>query len=101
MQVVPFSKISGLGPYRNLCPNHIKKIYKKIYPNIYSKIYANIYKYIQDIQDIYKMSGGGQAAVARPGPEPRAIYFDIFGHFLVPEICKKLTDPRPYRHKSA
>ena len=33
-----------------------------------TKIYPNIYKYIQDIQDIYKIPGGGQAA----GPEPRA-----------------------------
>jgi len=29
-------------------------------------------KYIQDIQDIHKIPGGGQAAAARPGPEARA-----------------------------
>ena len=38
-------------------------------------MYASIYKYIQDIQDIqdiFKKPGGGQAAaVARPGPEAR------------------------------
>ena len=28
-----------------------------------------MYKYIQQIQDIYKIPGGGQAAAARPGPE--------------------------------
>ena len=36
-----------------------------------TKIYQNIYKYIQDIQDIYKIPGGGQAAATRPGPEAR------------------------------
>ena len=29
-----------------------------------------MYKYIQDIQDIYKIPGDGQAAAARPGPAP-------------------------------
>ena len=66
------------------------------YIRIYITIYTNIYKYIQDIQDIYNIPGGGQAAAARPGPEapgPRppsrrlvcciylvyiCIYFDIF-----------------------
>ena len=84
-------------------------------PNIskYIKVYTSIYKYIQDIQNIYKIPGGGKAAAARPGPEapgpdrdPRlgagpgrrlaaawyyilyifvyiCIYFDIFGIKLV------------------
>ena len=43
--------------------------YTKIY-QFNKKIYANIYKYIQDIKDIYKIPGGGQAAAAaRPGPD--------------------------------
>jgi len=40
----------------------------------YIKIYTNIYKYmqdIQDIQDICKTQGGGQAVAARPGPDAR------------------------------
>ena len=48
----------------------------------YTKIYT---KYIENIQDIYKIPGGGQAAAARPGPEPRARagpWGFIFGYIL-------------------
>ena len=34
----------------------------------YLQVYTNTYKYTQDIQDIYKIPGGGQAAATRPGP---------------------------------
>ena len=41
------------------------------------KIYANIYKYVQDIQDTYKMLGGGG-----PGRAAAAWYFVYILHIL-------------------
>ena len=71
------------------------------------QIYQNISKYVQDIQDIYNMPSGGQAAAARPGPEPHGpadIYFGIFVgvvYICFPlEMCTKLNDPRPYTNKN-
>ena len=58
LNFIEFNQINEYQFNINSIPKHIK-------------IYTNIYKYIQDIQDIYKIPGGGQAAAARPGPEAR------------------------------
>ena len=44
-----------------------------------TKIYPNIYKYMQDIQDIYKIPDGGQG----PAPRRRRLVFCIYLVYLV------------------
>ena len=69
--IVFFHKCNGLGSFtfvqifnrtkKNYDAKRIRK-YIQIYPNIYTRYTIHI----------YKIPSGGQAAAARPGPEPQA-----------------------------
>ena len=49
----------------------------------YINLCTNIYKYIQDMQDIYKIPGGGQAAAARPGPEAQGPWYFVYISYIL------------------